>query len=223
MPSPGKALPDFDAALYDVDDLIARPDVIDSPLAALLNDYVFASSIFPASVTLDYTWISQPLAWRPVPPSNSLTATRTGGISASVTNAASIAEYGTFDPGGVELDTALDADAAALTTFVTTYENVFLQRPPVLTFDLLPRTPAECWRILSITEGTRVALANTPSTWPAECRSVFVDGIAHSIGIDERIVTFTCSPLVGQAAGQVGPWLKADTSYPAQFLDVVPF
>lgn len=223
MPSPGRGLLDFDAALYDVDDLIARPDVINSPLDDVLNDYVFASSVFPAPVTLDYTWITQPLAWRPVPPSNSMTATRSDGNSATVINPTSIAEYGTFDPGGVNLDTAIDADTTSLATFVTTYEGIFLQRPPVLTFDLLPRTVTECWQILSVVEGTRIILANTPLTWPAECVSVFVDGIAHTIGLDDRLVTFTCSPLIGQAAGQVGPWFKADTSYPTDFLDVVPF
>jgi hypothetical protein len=222
VPSPGKALLDGDAVLFCVDDMLARPDVADSVSPALVNDYVWAGSIFPTPVTLDYTWLSQPLAWRPVPPINALTVTRTGGGSASRANATSSDEYGVFDPGGISLDTAIDADPNALATFATTYQPNFLQRPPQLTFDLIPRTTSEQWRILSVTEATRIILANTPSTWPAQCASLFVDGISHTIGLDVREVVFTCSPLIGQAAGQVGPWFKADLST-AGGSDAAPF
>jgi hypothetical protein len=222
MPSPGKAFLVGDGPLFSVDDMLGRPDVPDTVSPALVNDYVWAASIFPAPVTLDYTWLVQPLALRPVPPVNSLTVSRSGAGSATVRNATSSDEYGVFDPGQITLDTAIDADTTALATYATTYQPNFLQRPPQLTFDLLPLTTAERWRVLQVTEGTRIILTGTPGTWPAECLSLFVDGIAHTIGVDQRLVVFTCSPLIGQAAGQVGPWFTADRSMTAGS-DAAPF
>jgi hypothetical protein len=222
VPSPGRAFIDGDAYLYDFDDMIGSPTVLDSPLSTLVNDYVWAGSVYPTPVVLDYTWLVQPLAWRPVPPVNSQSGTRTGAGTAYTTASSSTSEYGLFDPGVMSLDTALDADPKSYAVYATTYQPNFLQRPPMLTFDLLQRSKAECWRILSVTENTRIILTGTPSTWPAECVSLFVDGVAHAIGLDQRIVAFTCNPLIGQAAGEVGPWFRADTSIVGAG-DVVPF
>jgi hypothetical protein len=135
-------------------------------------------------VTLDYTWLVQPLAWRPVPPINSMSVARPDSSPAYVVNTASRDEYGVFDPGSVTLETALDADPLALATYTTTYQAAFRQRPPLLTFDLLDRAETEQWLILSVGEGTRIILANLPATWPAECLSLFVDGINHEISLD---------------------------------------
>jgi hypothetical protein len=222
MPSQGKALLDFDSVLFEVDDMIGRLDSTDTVSDDLINDYVWGSSIFPTPVVLDYTWVVQRMALRPVPPVNSQTISRTGGASAYATNTASVTEYGVFDPGAVNLDTSLDADITSLAVFNTTYQGSFLQRPPQLVFDLLSRTAAEQWRILSVTEGARIILVNTPASFPAQCVSTFVDGIAHVVGLDQRLVVFTCNPLIGQAAGQVGPWFRTDVSVTGG-TDVVPF
>ena len=212
MPSQAKALLVGDAYLFSADDMIGRPDVPDGVSAALVNDYVWGVSIFPAPIVVDYTWLVQPLAWRPVPPVNSQSVSRAGGSPATVTNTTSSGEYGVFDGGSISLDTALDADPPALATHATSWQPNFLQRPAVLTVDLLQRTTAEQWQILSATEGSRLILVNTPADWPTECLSVFVEGITHVVGLDVRLVAFTCSPLIGQAAGQVGPWFSADRS-----------
>jgi hypothetical protein len=222
MPAPGKALAVWDAPLFDIDDMIGRLDVPGGAADEIVNDYVWGASLYPMSVTLDYTWLAQPLAWRPVPPVNSMSVSRVGASPAYAVNTASRDEYGVFDPGAVSLETALDADPLALATYTTTYQAAFRQRPPLLTFDLLPRAETEQWLILSVGEGTRIFLANTPATWPAECASLFVDGIGHAISLDVRQVVFTCSPLTGQTAGQVGPWFAADRST-AGGTDVAPF
>lgn len=212
MPSPGKALLVGDAYLFAVDDMIGRADVPDTVADDLVNDYAWATSVFPAPIVIDYTWLAQPLSWRPVPPVNSQSASRTGGSPATVVNTTSSGEYTVFAGNPVTLDTALDADPPALATHAVTWQPNWLQRPPVLTVDLMQRTTAERWRILSATEGSRLILANTPADWPTECVSVFVDGITHVIGLDARLVAFACAPLIGQAAGQVGPWFMADRS-----------
>jgi len=223
VPSSAKAFLDFDATLFGEDDLVGRLDVPDGVSQKLIGDYLWGTgTIFPTPVTLDYGWLVQPVAWRPVPPVNSQTVTRTGAGSAYATNTSSINEYGVYDPGGVTLETANDGDPASLASYATTWQPNFLQRPPQLAFDLIHRSTTEQWAILSVTEGTRITLTNTPATWPAECVSVFVDGIAHEIGLDSRTVTFTCSPLVGQAAGQVGPWFQLDRSF-LSGSDVLPF
>lgn len=224
MPSSSaRALLVGDGYLFGADDMIGRPDVPDTVADDLVTDYVWGTgAIFPVAVTLDYTWLVQRLAWRPVSPVNSQSVSKTGGGSAYATNASSIAEYGTSEGSPITLETAVDADPLALATWITAYQAGYLQRPPQLTIDLLPLATAEQWRVLSITEGTRVILASTPTGWPAECLSVFVDGIAHVVGLDQRLVVFTCSPLVGQAAGQVGPWFMADRSM-ADGTDVAPF
>lgn len=220
MPSPGRAFADWDAPLWTVDDMIGQTS--DAVHDNLINDYVWGSSLWPTPITLPYDWLVQPLAWRPIPPVNSQTVSRSGAGSAYATNATSVGEYGTFDPGGVALETALDADPLALAVHQTAWQPNFLQRPPVLTFDLAERTETEQWQILAVVEGSRVILSGTPTTWPAECVSVFVDGIAHEISVDARRVAFTCSPLIGQAAGQVGPWFSADRSLTGG-TDVSPF
>jgi hypothetical protein len=222
VPSPGKALLIGDASAYSVDDMLGRVDVPGGASDDLVNDYVWGASIYPAPVTLDFTWLVQPLAWRPVPPINSMSVSRAGAATAYAQNPASRDEYGTFDPGAVTVQTNIEADPLALATFVTTYQATFRQRPPVLTFDLLERTQGEQWTILSVGEGTRIIIANTPSTWPVECLSLFVDGVSHEISLDVRKVRFTCSPLVGQSAGRNGPWFTADRSMTGDS-DVSPF
>lgn len=186
------------------------------------NDFFFGV-VPPAVVTVDYTWLVQTLRMRPDPPTNDVTASAAGGATARVTNTTSRNSYGTYAGTPVTLDTAGTGEPAAYGTYTTTYYADPRQRIPELTFDLLQLTDLQRQLILGVGLGQRIAVANVPSTWPAGCNSMIVEGIGHVVSTDERLVTWNTSPVIGASADTVGPWFTLSASVFGSTTDKVPF
>jgi len=101
------------------------------------------------------------------------------------------------------------------------YTNV-RQRMPQLTLNLVPRTDVECWRILAREIGDRISITGAPASWPDGVTELVIEGITHRIGQDVRFVVWNTAPVIGTAAGAVGPWFRLDASR-TDGTDVVPF
>jgi hypothetical protein len=111
MPSPGKALAVWDAPLFDIDDMIGRLDVPGGAADDLVNDYVWGASLYPVRhAGLHVAGAAAGVAAGAAVNSMSVSRRRP---PAYAVNTASRDEYGTFDPGAVTLETALDADPLA--------------------------------------------------------------------------------------------------------------
>ena len=146
-----------------------------------------------------------------------MSITVTGGSTTSQFDAASTAEYGDLNYSAT-LDTDTQADAVSLAGWILDYYAVqagtvprqrFLQLPLV---PLNARTTAEQQLILSIGIGRRIRITNPPTTWPAGLSEQVIEGIAHSIGADERTITWRTSPVVGVVNGVAGPWFRFGSS-----------
>jgi hypothetical protein len=208
----------------DTEDFLAGPFVPDQALAsAAVAIDLFWGVAPPAVVTVDYTWLVQPLRMRPDPPTNDQAATTTNGVYARAIAAASVTAYGTYAGQQIQLDTINDGDAGAYASYTTTFYAAPRQRIPQITFDLLQLTDLQRQTILAVQLGQRITVANVPSTWPAGCNSMIVEGIAHVIGTDDRLVSWNTSPVIGASADTVGPWFRLGASFLNSGTDLVPF
>lgn len=160
---------------------------------------------------IPYEWLSTPLQRRPTDVVNSAAITQFGAATAYSTDAASIAQYG-VGKATATLTTAVDADALNLATHLTTYYDTPRPRQPVLAFNLFSRTEAECELLLSVGLARRVRLVHTPDTWPPGAANFVVEGIRHTIAVDQRIVGWATSALVGTGTSEPGPWFRWDSS-----------
>lgn len=168
-------------------------------------------------VEIPYSWLRVGVAWWSERPRTSVSVSVTGGSTANLFDATSTTEYGDLNYSAT-LDTDTAADAPALAKWVLTYYAVqpgavprqrFLQLPLV---PLNARTTAEQQLILGVSIGRRIRITNPPTTWPAGLSEQVVEGIAHSVGADERTVTWRTSPVVGSPNGTSGPWFRLGTS-----------
>lgn len=160
MPGRGLGLATF--AGYDIgaEDLIDRPDT-DTRSAAALNDYAWGGG--PPPVTqIPYSWLSQPLRFRPDTPINVAAVTQASGTPAVSVNTVSVAAYGEFAASPITLSTICDADPANLAAHLTGNYADPRMRCPQVTLDLLERTALEMWLILGRFEGDRIQITGTP-------------------------------------------------------------
>lgn len=220
---PGRGLGAAVSAGYDLveEDLLPRPDT-DSGGAGALNDYFWGGG--PPSLTqIPYAWLTPPLRFRPDATVNVATATQVDGVTARSVNKSSRDEYGeSTAPSSPTLATLTSADPLNFTTHVTANYAAPRMRCPQLTLELLDRTDVECWLILAREVGDRIQITGAPATWPEGTTSLVIEGIQHTIGIDERQVVWNTAPIVGATPGIPGPWFRADSSR-ADGTDKIPF
>lgn len=173
-------------------------------------------------VRIPYEWINPPLVRRPTTAITKAQISQTGGSTAySSAAAATVSQYG-VNATSIDLPTACDADPQNLADFLTTYQAVPRPRQPTIRFNLLRRTDDECLTILQVELAQRVVITGAPDTWPAGARSFVVEGIRHTIAVDNRIVEWMTSAPIGATAGTPGPWVRMDGSY-FDGTDAVPF
>jgi hypothetical protein len=79
------------------------------------------------------------------------------------------------------------------------------------------------WRVLGVRIGDRISLSRTrrPPGRPGSS-TLFVEGITRVECAGQRTVTWNTSPVIGAAAGQVGPWFRLNSSLLGGS-DLVPF
>lgn len=148
-------------------------------------------------VEIPYSWISPPLTRRPTTAITKAQISQTGGATSTVSaSSATVSQYG-VNTAEAQLDTAVDADAFNLATFLTTYESTPRPRQPIVRLILLRRTDDERLKILGVTLGTRVRITDAPTTWPAGAVTFVVEGVRHAITNDFRSVEWMTSAPVG--------------------------
>lgn len=212
MPSSGKGR-FLGAGKIRLGQLLLRPDLIAGDQASpVAFDWMLGNT--PPHVTcIPYNWLVQPLRFRPDKPINVADVSNASGATARTVNTTSTAEYGEFPaPSGLQLDTQTPPDLANLGAHLVGFYANPRMRCPALTFDLLQHTDTERWLILAREVGDRIRLTGTPATWPDGATSLLIEGVEHTVGIDQRQVVWNTSPIVGSAAGTPGPWFRADAS-----------
>lgn len=207
--------------------LYALPDMPgqDRTGTAVANAWYFPGAP-PEAVQIPYSWLSPPIAHRPDRPFTTASVGRTNGSTARAFNAAARAEYGELD-FSAELDSATDADPAALADYILQYYatqpgKVPRQRASTMRLRLNARTPSECAVILGVTEGRRITITGTPARWPEGATEQVVEGIHHIITAEPRDVEWVTAPVIGTAPGAPGPWFRVDSSF-ADGTDAIPF
>lgn len=189
----------------------------------------------PAVVSIPWIWLTVPLAIRPDVPINSAQITQVGQSASTAVAASSIAAYTTFT-AATDLQTILDPDASNYALWLVTYYANPLLRCPMVTMDLVPRTPAERATILGAEIGQRFTLtAGTvidangnpyvipiPARLPTAVQSMVIEGITHTSSVTVRTVTWACAPLIGATPGVEGPWFRLDSSTLGD-TDAMPF
>lgn len=162
-------------------------------------------------VEIPYEWIATPLLRRPTNVINSAAITQANAATAYSTDAASIAQYG-LGSATATLSTAVDADARNLAEHLTTYYDTPRPRQPVLLFNLFSRTEVECQLLLSVGLARRVRIIHTPVTFPPGAANFVVEGVQHTIAVDQRLIAWATSAVVGTATTEPGPWFRRGTS-----------
>lgn len=147
-------------------------------------------------VEIPYEWIATPLLRRPTAVINSAAISQAQAATAYATDAASIARYG-VGSASATLSTAVDADTRSFASHLVTYYDTPRPRQPVLLFNLFPRTEAERQLLLSVGLGRRVRIIQTPAVFPPGAANFVVEGIRHTIAVDQRMVAWSTSALIG--------------------------
>lgn len=203
------------------DDLYPVVDPADDGAGQVLaRDWYFAGQP-PAPLQVPYAWIASPLSSRRDPPFNRAAVTREGGTTAYANgDPVDIAARGEW-AYEVTLDTACDADAAALAKWVIDYYAVPRTRFPEMTFLLDVRTDTEQLRLLRARIGDRITITDAPSWWPTTDQ--IIEGRAPAVQNGSRYLSWSTSPVVGLATDQAGPWWRWDWSTWDSPTDVIPF
>lgn len=179
----------------------------------------------PAVTVIPWIWLQAPLELRSDPPINSAQITRTRQPTSTVNNTTSQATYGVF-AASTNLDTISPDDATSFATWLVAFYSKPLLRAPTLTLSLVNRTDDERWLILNLEIGQRIALGPgtvqdfpghtvvvpLPAGLPPGALSFVIEGIHHASSVDNRVVEWTTSPLIGATPGAEGPWFRLDTS-----------
>jgi hypothetical protein len=171
---------------------------------------------------IPYSWIATPLTRQPTSAITKAQITQTNGATAYASASdALVRQYGA-NVARTDLDTAVDADAQNLASFLVTYEAVPRPRHPTLTFNLLARTDAECLLLLGVTLAQRVRIVQAPVGIPAGLLDFVIEGISHTAAVDNRTVTWATAALIGVTTTAPGPWFRRGTSSTGG-PDLVPF
>ena len=175
------------------------------------HDWYFAGR-GPAPVTeIPWRWLSGPLRFRPDHPINAAKITTSGGVTARVSDSASIMEHGQW-PADATTYSANDADAANLATWLVTYYTDPRVRLAQARLILNSRTPSEIRRILRREVGDRIRITGIPTGWPEGAVELVVEGITHRSAVDRREVAWSFSPLIGVDPDVAGPWFRLGVS-----------
>lgn len=201
-----------DAVLFPRPELdqAARPSA-----ARVMADWYFGATA-PTPVQIPFLWLSTPVQWRPDQPWTSAAVSAAGAGTATGFDGDSQAEFGDNEFTAI-LNTKVPADAASLVSHMLFYYatqpgGVPRRRLTVARFVLNARSQAEQWRILQVGRGDRFVITGAPATWPASVLTQVVEGIAHGIGDQERIVAWLTSPVPGEVDGTPGPYFRLDSS-----------
>lgn len=194
-------------------DLYRLPDMAsqDRDAYALANDLYFGN-LPPAPALIPYSWLTPPARFRNDQAISTAAVARQGGGAARATSTTTKAEYGTWAASATLFSPAGSSDPAQLAAHLVAAYDVPRMRMPSLLLNLANRTTAECKRILQREIGDRITITGAPATWPAGVTELVIEGITHSITVATRIVAWNTSPVIGAAAGTVGPWVRADQS-----------
>lgn len=187
---------------------------------ALAQD-VYLGGYAPPSVDIPWTWVRGPLRVLRDRPLRIAEVTQAGGPTArskdpTLLNTDRVWKF------TATLDSVVADDAANLAEWVTTYYDTPRPRSPELVLVLNNRTEAELYRILRVKQGTRIALSGIPASWPPGAGAWIVEGVAHQVVADERLVVWNLAPVIGTTVGESGPWYYADDSR-SSGTDVIPF
>jgi hypothetical protein len=194
-----------------------RPRLGDRPAFAAAN-----GGTPPAAVEIPFSWIATPIARKPTTAITKAQISQLNGATAySSATAAAIRQYG-VNTAQTTLDTDCDADPLNLATFLTTYQSTPRPRQPTLMFHLLARTDPECLLILGVKLAQRVRIVDAPSGTPPGALNFTVEGIRHTLAVDQRDVTWSTAALVGTGTSSPGPWFRLGTSTLGGS-DLVPF
>jgi len=176
----------------------------------------------PPVVSIPFSWISPNLTRKPTIAVTKAQITQNGGGTAySSATSAQVLQYG-VNTATVTLDSAVDADAQNLATFLTTFEAVPRPRQPTLTLNLLSRTDAECLIILAVQLAQRVVITGAPAGTPPGALNFTVEGISHVLAVNERGVTWATAALIGTTTTAPGVWFRQGSSSLGG-TDIVPF
>lgn len=159
---------------------------------------------------IPYEWIAGPLNRRPTTAIAAATVTQRGG--ASSTSIAAAGFPATATSATATLTTACDADPQNFATHLTTYYATPRPRQPTMVFNLFSRTDAECLTLLGVGLLRRVRVIHIPTGWPAGAANFTVEGIHHTMAVDQRLLEWSTSPVVGSASTAPGPWFRWDSS-----------
>lgn len=162
----------------------------------------------PPAIEIPYRWIAAgSLKMRTDRPITHAAVTKSGGGTAI----ASVLADEQIDFTSTTESTN-DVDAPNRAHFTVTYYDEPRTRLSSLRFILNRRTVPEIWTLLGVEIGTRIQITGTPANWPEGATDLVVEGKAHSILGDLRVLAWNASPLIGEAVGQVGPFFRVGVS-----------
>lgn len=197
----------------------------ESPVAALSADYFWGTP--PTPVTdIPYAWLRRPHAFRPQPPMNNVTVSRTNSGQVRAVNQASIDARGN-QPASYTIDTVLADDSVNLARWTAATFDAARVRCPSVTIEVTYNiagglTDLERQRVLRLDIGDRIRIPDAPASWPAGTSQLQITGVRHSIGDEQHLLTWTTAALIGAEPGEVGPWWRLDYS-PLDSTDTIPY
>lgn len=161
----------------------------------------------PEPVEIPWSWLSGPMRFRQDRAATHAAVSKVGGGTAIAQVSAD--EQISFT---ASLQSGNDVDPANLAQFVVDYYDEARTRLAEVRLVLNERTDEELWTILGVEIGTRITITGTPTGWPEGADSLVVEGIHPESSTDYRAVTWATSPVIGEAAGEVGPFFRVDVS-----------
>ncbi len=194
-------------------DLLRLPDLAsqDRDAYAIANDLYFGN-LPPAPTLIPYSWLTPPARFRADQAISIATVTSQSGGVARAASTTTRDEYGTWATSATLDSPAGSSDPAQLAAHLVATYAAPRMRMPGLTLNLASRSTVECKRILEREIGDRFAITGAPADWPAGATDLVIEGIGHTITVATRLVQWNTSPVIGAAAGEVGPWVRADQS-----------
>lgn len=172
----------------------------------LVQDWYLSGLSAPEPTQIPYGWLSKPMRSRQDKAVTYAEVTKSGGSTAI----ASVPADEQLDFTAT-LDAANDVDAPNLAHFTTVYYDGPRTRFAQLRLVLTERTRDEIWTILGVGIGDRIQITGVPATWPPGAAHQVVEGIGHESS-GQRVLTWVTSPVIGESAGQVGPFARVGVS-----------
>lgn len=194
-------------------DLVRLPDMAsqDRDARTIAQDLYFGN-LPPAPTLIPYSWLTPPARFRADQAINRAKVSRSGGETAYASSTTSSDEYGVWAGSTTLTVPAGSSDPANLAAHLVATYAAPRMRMPGLTLNLATRSTVECKRVLGREIGDRITITGAPATWPAGATELVIEGITHTITVGTRLVAWNTSPVIGAAAGEVGPWVRADQS-----------